>query len=72
MTKILNKNSLTSLNAKKSFLMKKYSIFLFFYSSSFFRDGIICVFKAPLALAVSVFWKLLDMVGFYDEGGREG
>ena len=28
--------------------------------------------KAPLALAVSVFWKLLDMVGFYDEGGREG
>lgn len=52
--------------------MKKYSIFLFLYSSSFVGDGIICVFKAPLALAVSVFWKLLDMVGFYDEGGREG
>ena len=34
-------------------------------------ESSICVFKAPLALAASLFWKLLDMEGFY-EGGREG
>lgn len=41
------------MNTKKNFI-KKYNIYSSRLPQAFFRDGVTCVFRTPLALAVSV------------------